>query len=136
MKKILVVDDERSIVAYLTAVLDDAGYDICSAMDGVAGLQVARKERPDLICLDIMMPKRGGISLYTEIRRDEELQHLPVVFISAYSQVRDLRDPVAFRKMIPDGAIPHPNLCLEKPIKVPVFLEEVARLIDEAEAVA
>ena len=132
MKKVLIVDDEQSILIYLTTVLEDAGYATCSAIDGEEGLRVARRERPDLLCLDIMMPKRSGVSLYEDIKRDPELRSIPVVFISAYNQIRDLRDPVAFRKMIPDTVIPQPDLCMEKPIAVPEFLGAVAKLTGEA----
>jgi len=128
MKKVLIVDDEQSIVIYLTTVLDDGGYATCSAMDGQEGLRLARAERPDLICLDVMMPKHSGVSLYKEIKRDPALKSVPVMFISAYNRIRDLRDPVTFRKMIPDTAIPQPELCMEKPIAVPEFLEAVSKL--------
>jgi CheY-like chemotaxis protein len=131
MKKVLIVDDEQSILIYLTTVLEDSGYATCSALDGQDGLAVARKERPHLVCLDVMMPKHSGVSLYEEIRRDPQLRSVPVMFISAYNRIRDLRDPVAFRKMIPDTTIPEPDLCMEKPIKVPEFLDAVARLTDE-----
>ena len=131
MKKVLIVDDEQSILIYLTTVLEDTGYATCSAVDGQEGLRVAREERPDLVCLDVMMPKRSGVSLYEEIKRDPDLRPVPVMFISAYNQIRDLRNPVAFRKMVPDEEIPQPELCMEKPIKVPEFLAAVARLTGE-----
>jgi CheY-like chemotaxis protein len=132
MKKVLIVDDEQSIVIYLTTVLEDGGYAACSAMDGQEGLGMARRERPDLICLDVMMPKRSGVSLYQEIKRDPELKSTPVMFISAYNRIRDLRNPVTFRKMIPDPTIPYPELCMEKPIAVPDFLEAVSKLTGQA----
>ena len=131
VKKVLIVDDEQSIVIYLTTVLEDGGFATCSAADGEEGLSAARREKPDLVCMDIMMPKRSGVSLYQEIKRDAELRSTPVMFISAYNRIRDLRDPIAFRKMIPDTAIPQPELCMEKPIKVPEFLEAVAKLTGE-----
>ena len=131
MKKVLIVDDEQSILIYLTTVLEDTGYATCSALDGEEGLNVARRERPDLVCLDVMMPKRSGVSLYEQIKRDPDLQLVPVMFISAYNRIRDLRDPVAFRKMVPDTLIPQPELCMEKPIKVPEFLAAVAQLTGE-----
>lgn len=132
MKKVLVVDDERSIVTYLTAVLEDHGYGTCSAADGLEGLEVARREKPDLICMDVMMPKRSGISLYEQVRKDRALRAVPVVFISAYNHVRDLRDPAAFRKIITDKTIPQPEVCLEKPITVPDFVEAIEKLIGKA----
>ena len=131
MKKVLIVDDEQSILIYLSTVLEDTGYATCSAQDGQEGLKVARQERPDLVCLDVMMPKRGGVSLYQEIKRDPDLRPIPVMFISAYNRIRDLRNPTPFRKMIPDPTIPQPELCMEKPIKVPEFLEAVAKLTGE-----
>jgi CheY-like chemotaxis protein len=132
MKKVLIVDDEQSIVIYLTTVLEDGGYATCSAGDGEEGLSVARRERPDLICMDIMMPKRSGVSLYQEVKRDPDLRSVPVVFISAYNRIRDLRNPVTFRKMIPDTDIPHPELCMEKPIDVTEFLEAISKLTGDA----
>jgi two-component system phosphate regulon response regulator PhoB len=132
MKKVLVVDDEQSIVVYLTTVLEDGGYATCSAMDGQEGLEVAGREKPDLICLDVMMPKRSGVSLYEEIRRDQALRSIPVMFISAYNRIRDLRNPVTFRKMIPDPTVPQPDLCMEKPIAVSDFLEAVSKLTGQS----
>jgi len=131
MKKVLIVDDEQSILIYLTTVLEDTGYVTCSALDGEEGLRVARREKPDLVCLDVMMPKHSGVSLYEKIKRDPDLRPIPVMFISAYNRIRDLRNPAAFRKMIPDTAIPQPELCMEKPIKVPEFLAAVAKLTGE-----
>jgi CheY-like chemotaxis protein len=131
MKKVLIVDDEQSIVIYLTTVLDDSGYATCWAMDGHEGLGIAHREKPDLICLDVMMPKHSGVSLYEKIKRDPALKSIPVMFISAYNRIRDLRNPVTFRKMIPDLAIPQPDLCMEKPIAVPEFLEAVSKLTSQ-----
>ena len=131
MKKVLIVDDELSIVTYLTAVLDDAGYATCSATDGERGLQAAREEKPDLICLDIMMPRRSGISLFVTIRTDSDLCRIPVIFISAFNDLKDLRDPVSFRKTIPNPDISQPERCLEKPLNVPEFIDSIAALIGE-----
>jgi CheY-like chemotaxis protein len=66
--------------------------------------------------------------LYEELKRDPQLKSTPVMFISAYNRIRDLRNPVTFRKMIPDMAIPQPDLCMEKPIAVPEFLAAVSKL--------
>lgn len=128
-KKVLVIDDEESIVTYLKIILDDHGFVALSALDADEGTETARKERPDLICMDIMMPKRSGIALYQDFKRDPILAPIPVMFISAFNQIRDLRDAETFRKMIPDPAIPHPEYCMEKPIKVDVFIKTITALI-------
>lgn len=127
-KKILVIDDEESITTYLTAILDDHGFLVSSALDAEEGARLARAERPDLICMDIMMPKRSGLNLYQEFKLDDELKTIPVMFISAFNRVRDLRDPQAFRTMITNPEVPQPEWCMEKPIRIAEFVEVVERL--------
>ncbi len=122
------IDDESSIIAYLTTVLEDEGYETCSATDAAEGLAVAREQLPDLITLDIMMPKRSGVALYRDFKLDPELRGIPVIFITAFSRTDDLW-PAAFRRMVPDGSVPLPEAYLEKPIDVAVLLETVTFLI-------
>ena len=122
------IDDESSIVTYLMTVLDDEGYETCSASDAEEALAVAREQLPDLITLDIMMPKRSGIALYRELKRDPELRGIPVIFITAFSRTNDLWS-AAFRRMVPDESVPLPEAYLEKPIDVAVLLETVTFLI-------
>ena len=131
-KRILVIDDESSIVAYLTTVLEDNGYETCSATDADAALAVARERLPDLITLDIMMPRRSGVALYQELKLDSELRQIPVVFLSAFSRSGSV-GPASFRKMVPDERVPVPEVYLEKPVAVPELLETVASLIESAE---
>ncbi len=127
-RKVLVIDDEESIITYLTTILEDEGYEPLSALDGDEGYALARAERPALICLDIMMPRRSGLTMYQEFKLDPLLCEIPIVFISAFNRIRDLRDPVAFRKMISDERVPQPECFLEKPIKVAEFVEMVEEL--------
>jgi len=134
-RKILVIDDEPSIIAYLTTVLEDEGYVTCSTSDPLAALDVAQQHRPDLITLDIMMPKRSGIAFYQILKRDAELGAVPVVFVSAFARASDFRSTV-FRKMVPDETIPAPEAYVEKPIDVASFLRTVASLIDAGDSVA
>ena len=128
MTQILVIDDEETIITYLTLLLQDSGYETLSALDADEGLAIARTHKPHLITLDIMMPKRSGLSAYAEIKSDPELRDIPVIIVSGFTTLCDLRDPKAFRKIVRDEAIPEPEVCLEKPVDVPLFLESVARL--------
>jgi CheY-like chemotaxis protein len=132
-KKVLIIDDEESIVVYLTTVLEDHGYAPLSAMDAEEGARLARAEVPDFICMDIMMPKMSGISLYEEFKKDPKLTGIPMVFISAFTMVRDLRSSEAFRKIIPDESIPQPEMCLEKPIAVDEFISVISSRIGPGE---
>ena len=127
-KRILVIDDETAIVTYLTVLLQDHGYETISANDGKAGKELARKQAPDLICLDIMMPKQSGITLYKDLKSDPELKSIPVVFVSAFNQVHDLNLPEYFRKMVTEN-IPEPKAYIEKPIKAGEFVETVISII-------
>lgn len=132
--KILVVDDEEAIIIYLTLLLEDQGYEICTAMDGDEGLEVARRERPDVVCMDIMMPRRSGLALYADMCLDQELKSTPVIFISGFNDLQDLRRLETFRKAVPDPRVPLPEYCFEKPVDVPEFLTAIETLLVRKES--
>lgn len=131
-KKILVVDDESTIVAYLTTVLEDNGYETFSASNAEAALAIAREQLPDLMTLDIMMPRQSGIALYQQLKLDPELRKIPVVFVTAFSRLSDV-GPAAFHKMIKDERVSAPEAYIEKPVVVAEFVETVGRLIELAD---
>jgi CheY-like chemotaxis protein len=81
-KKILVVDDDHFIVDYLCTILEDAGYQICKALDAEQALQVALDEKPDLVTLDLEMPAGGGPRFYRELADDHEHPSVPIIVIS------------------------------------------------------
>jgi len=81
-KKILVVDDEPHIVKYLTAFLKDCGYETCSAADGEEAFEVMKKERPDLVTLDLQMPNETGTRFYRNMTKAKDFKNLPVIVIS------------------------------------------------------
>ena len=121
-ERILIIDDEDHVLLYLSTLLQDHGYDVVSEGDSVKAFDLAKKEQPDLICLDIMMPRKSGVSLYKEFRRDDTLKNTPIAIISgvgsiAYGFKRD------FRKHLPDRNISEPEAFFEKPIDVPVFVK-------------
>ena len=80
--KILLVDDEEDLLELLQYALTRAGYDVVTALDGVAGLKKAREERPDLIVLDIMMPRMDGIELCKRLGEDAHLRLTPILMAS------------------------------------------------------
>ena len=85
-KRILVVDDEINIIKFLRANLEEKGYEVLTAMDGAAALQVFEKEVPDLVLLDIMMPKVDGFEV---CRRLREWTHTPIIMLSARADEGD-----------------------------------------------
>jgi DNA-binding response OmpR family regulator len=124
-KRVVIVDDEEDIVTYLAALLTDNGYEVWTATDGREGLGIIRDTKPDLVCLDILMPGETGLSLFRKIRTDSELERLPVIIISGMSysgNVSGGSGPEAWD-------IAPPEAYIEKPVKPGPFLEAVKAVI-------
>ena len=114
-KKILVVDDEPHIVKYLTAFLKDSGYETCSASNGEEALAVLRKERPDLVTLDLQMPNETGTRFYRNLTKEKDLKSTPVIVISG----------IPGRHL----AVPKPVAVFEKPIDREALLAAIKQTI-------
>ena len=82
-KTILVVDDERDLLDLIEYNLKKEGYDVLKAEDGLEGIRMAKKYKPDLVLLDIMMPKMNGLEACEQIREDDEIKHTPIIFLTA-----------------------------------------------------
>lgn len=81
-KKVMVVDDDPVIARYLVNILNDNGYETCSAGSGVEAYDVLKKEKPDLITLDIEMPEEWGPQFYRRLTKNKEFKDIPVIVIS------------------------------------------------------
>jgi two-component system, OmpR family, alkaline phosphatase synthesis response regulator PhoP len=79
-KKILIIDDEEPIIRMYSEPLSD--YNVLSAADGEAGLKVARSEKPDLIYLDIIMPKMNGLDVLKKLKESDETKEIPVILLT------------------------------------------------------
>jgi len=82
-KTILVVDDEQDLLDLIEYNLQKEGFDVLKAEDGLEGIEATRKHRPDLVLLDIMMPKMDGLEVVERIRDDEKLRRIPIIFLTA-----------------------------------------------------
>jgi len=89
-KKILLIEDEKIMVNLLEKKLTKKGYDVSVAWDGKEGLGKIRKMKPNLILLDIIMPKMGGFEVMEEIVKDKELKKIPIIIISNSGQPVEL----------------------------------------------
>ena len=123
-KKILVVEDEQDVLTYLTTLFQDNGYDTVSAVDGVEALAVARKEKPDLISLDMAMPDQSGVRAYRLYKKDDELREIPVIIVTALGD--SMR---SFLKRL--GGFPEPEGFMAKPIDEEKLLKMVADLLSK-----
>jgi DNA-binding response OmpR family regulator len=83
MARILVVDDDREIVRLVKAYLEKAGYNVLTAFDGETALHTLRREQPDLLVLDLMLPDRDGWDLTRLIRKDSQLSSTPIIMLTA-----------------------------------------------------
>ncbi len=89
MPKVLIVDDETHIVKIIAYKLRGAGYDIASAADGVEALEAVRADRPDLILLDIMMPRMDGYETLEHLKGDPATRDIPVFLLTVKSKEAD-----------------------------------------------
>lgn len=90
MSKIMIVEDDLTLRDIYTTRFKAEGYDVVSASDGEAALTIAVKERPDLILLDIMMPKISGFDVLDILRDTEETKNAKIIVMSALSQTSDI----------------------------------------------
>jgi CheY-like chemotaxis protein len=105
--KILVVDDEHDVRRFICTVLRDNGATVLEARDGDEALELARREEPDLMTLDITMPGKDGGEVFEALRNDPALRQLPVCIISAHPDLR---------RLIYQRTVPPPDGYLDKPI--------------------
>ena len=128
-KKILVIDDEPDVLIFLGTLLRKNGYDVCEAEDGVEGLKKVIDEKPDLVCLDLLMPEKTGIKMYREMRKDEELKKVPVIMVTGFST-----SPIGymdFKKFIHHRSIPAPEGYIEKPVNKDELLKAIKQVLGE-----
>jgi DNA-binding response OmpR family regulator len=90
-KKILVIEDEATLQKALNDVLSQEGYDVSSALDGVRGLELATEEKPDLILLDIILPRMDGFEVLRKLKSDENTSNIPVIILTNLSDINDIQ---------------------------------------------
>src|SRR5687767_722827 len=89
-KSILIVDDDEAIVEVLEAILDEEGYTVLHAHSGSESIQIAKNSRPQLILLDLMLPDMHGTIVAERIRSEQDINHTPIVVISASHNVKEI----------------------------------------------
>jgi CheY-like chemotaxis protein len=126
-KKVLVVDDDPDVRLFSVTVLEENGYTPLEAEDGESGLKMIKAEKPDLVILDILMPRQSGVRLYRELKTDKTLKDVKVIILSGIAKKTFLRSQKALTEF--GGAeIPEPEIYLEKPVEP----EELAEVIKNA----
>jgi len=88
-KRVLVVDDENDILELISIILSDNDITVYKAKDGLSGLEIARKKKPDLILLDIMMPEIDGWEVLKILKIDDETRNIPVAMLTCKTEIKD-----------------------------------------------
>lgn len=145
-KKVLVVDDDVNTVKFLSVALEENGYQPVGAYNGREGMEKIEAENPDLVILDIMMPKKTGVVLLRQLRKDEKYKDLPVVMLTGVAEVlADLDDQsddthmrpydnlrekmrTVIQSMREDGLI-KPDMFIDKPIDPEEVVEKIRSII-------
>jgi CheY-like chemotaxis protein len=120
---VLVVDDEPDVLTYLAAVLEQRGHHAHVALNAAEGFALIKQERPDVACIDIVMPEETGIALYRRIRSDPEIGDTPVIFITALRP-----EMTAVAPAVGEETMPEPDGYIEKPPDAKTFLETVVEV--------
>jgi CheY-like chemotaxis protein len=121
-KKILIVDDEKDIVQVMKKKILAAGYEVQVAYNGKEALEIAQNEHPHLILTDVVMPVMDGFAFYNELKRSEDISHIPVIVATAYGTTEQM-----FREL---GA----KDFLVKPFDAQKLIEKVSKYFKEQRA--
>ena len=92
--KVLIVDDEIDTLTPLKKVLEVEGYAVVEAMDGLVAIEKAQSEHPDLILLDLMLPKMNGYEVCQKLREASETSHIPIIMLTAKGEMKDKIDGI------------------------------------------
>lgn len=118
-KKILIVDDDRGLIKMLEANLLAGGYKVITAMTGEKGIEMARRFKPDLIILDVLLPGIKGREVCSRLKEDDETRDIPVLFLTAKDSPDDVRAEMEV------GAVSH----LTKPLNPKLLEEEMKKIL-------
>ena len=127
-KNILVADDDRDVVTFVSTVLEKSGYKVISAKNGEEALEKIKANRPDLVILDVLMPKQSGIRLYRELKTDQSLKDIPVVILSGISKRTFLRSQEVLTEFGGEP-VPEPEVYIEKPVEADDLAQTVSEVL-------
>ncbi len=122
-KTILVVDDEADVRNFLRAALIEAGFNVILAEDGNAALDEVRKKKPDLISLDLVMPKKSGAKFHRELTKNKEWAKIPVIIVTGHA-----RDDVG-KSDLKELTMSGPGIYLEKPVKPTNYIAAIKKTL-------
>jgi two-component system, OmpR family, phosphate regulon response regulator PhoB len=127
-KRVLVVDDDPDVRLFNTTVLEENGYSPEEAVNGEEALQAIRSAPPDLVMLDVLMPRQSGIRLYRTLKTDPALKAVKIILLSGIARASFLKSQQALTEF-GGQPVPEPEFYLEKPVDAEVLAAAVKKAI-------
>ncbi|MDJ0913475.1 MAG: response regulator [Desulfobacterales bacterium] len=127
-KTVLTVDDDPDVRLFNVTVIEEHGYTPLEATNGEEGLSLIKQEKPDLVILDVLMPRESGIRLYRNLKTDKKLKDIPVILLSGIAQKSFLRSQKALTQF-GGAAVPEPEVYLEKPVEAEELAAAIKKMI-------
>jgi two-component system phosphate regulon response regulator PhoB len=127
-KKVLTVDDDPDIISFIVTVLEENDYIPLEANNGEEALAKIRQEKPDLVILDVLMPRQSGIKMYRELKTDDSLKNIPVIILSGITRRTFLRSQEALTEFGGQN-VPEPEAYIEKPVAPEELAEIIKKVI-------
>ena len=128
-KKALVVDDNPDVRLFGVALLEKNGYTPLVAEDGETALSMIKAEKPDLVILDVLMPRQSGVRLYRELKTVESLKNIKIIVLGEIAKKAFLRSQKALTEF-GDADVPEPEVYLEKPVEPEELAEALKKVQD------
>jgi CheY-like chemotaxis protein len=120
-RRILVVDDEPDALTQIVMILEDNGATTLKASDGFEAIELAKKEKPDLMTLDLSMPGKSGVEVFIELREDPELRDIPICIITGQPEMR---------KLIYERPAKPPEGYMDKPVTEKNLIRNVRKILE------
>jgi len=127
-KKVLIVDDDPDVIMFITSLLESGNYKMIVAKNGEEAMAKVKEDKPDLVILDILMPKESGIRMYRGLKTTEYLKNIPVFIYSGISKRTFLRSQATLAEFGGE-AVPEPEAYIEKPGEPEDILDTVRELL-------
>jgi twitching motility two-component system response regulator PilH len=127
-KKALVVDDNPDVRCFSVKVLEENGYTTLEAEDGESGLRMIKAEKPDLVILDVLMPRQSGVRLYRKLKTTKSLKDIKVIVLGEIAKKAFLRSQKALTEF-GDAEVPEPEIYLEKPVEPEELAEAIKKVL-------
>lgn len=128
MKKVLIVDDDIDVTKLVSKIVERSGYEAIVAKNGEEGMGKVREDKPDLIILDILMPRESGIRMYHELKTDEPLKDIPVIMLSAIAKKSFFRSQKVLDEFT-GQSVPEPEAYIEKPAEPEELVELMKKIL-------